>query len=172
MLWLKLIWILLVIKVFLICFGKKHGFAFYLSVEAVNKASDLHRLFLFRRKTLNGVVREFNVNWLFCTDGWWCLNVSLLKQWLSYHSLHEPGSHRSQILSSCLSQLLAWKGGGGRGKMVGVGGAAQCAWCSSSSARADCQTRLGSQQVYTDTAAVPPGLWPFRHKLALAASLK
>lgn len=42
--------------------------------------------FLFRRKTLNVVVREFRVNWLFCTDGWWCFNVSLLKQWLSYHS--------------------------------------------------------------------------------------
>lgn len=128
--------------------------------------------FLFRRKTLNGVVREFNVNWLFCTDGWWCLNVSFLKHWLSYHSSHEPGSPRSQTLSSCLSQLLAWKGGGARGKIVGRGGAAQCAWYSSSSARADCQTHLGSQQVYTDTAAVSPGLWPFRHKLALSACLK
>lgn len=128
--------------------------------------------FLFRRKTLNEVVREFNVNWLFCTDGWWCLNVSLVKQWLSYHSLHEPGSLRSQILSSCLSQLWAWKGGGGgRGKMVRRGGGALCAWCSSS-AKADCQTRLGSQQVYTDTAAVPQGLWPCRHELALSACLR
>lgn len=107
--------------------------------------------FLFRRKTLNEVVREFSVNWLFRTDECWCWNVSLVKQWLSYHSLHEPGPHRSQILCICLSQLWAWKGGG-RGKMVRIGGRAQRAWWSSSSAKAGCQTRLGSQQIYTDTA--------------------
>lgn len=44
MLWLKLIWILLVISV-LDTLWKKHGFAFYLSVEAVSMASELHKLF-------------------------------------------------------------------------------------------------------------------------------
>lgn len=122
MLWLKLIWILLVIKVFLICCGKNHGLAFCLSVEAVNKTQSCTDCFLFRRKTLNGFVREFSVNWLFCSDGWWCLNVSLLKQWLSYHSLHEPGSHRSQILSSTFPAAGVE---GRRRKMVTIGGTAQ-----------------------------------------------
>jgi len=34
-----------------------------------------------------------------------------------------PGSHWSQILGSCLSQPLAGKGGGGKGRAVRLGGA-------------------------------------------------
>lgn len=105
------------------------------------KLSIRHRIcidcFLFRRKTLNGVVMEFSVNWLFCTDGWWCLNVPLLKRGLSYHSLHECGS---QIPDS---QQLSFPAAGVEGRR-GKGKDDENRWYSPVCLGQQCQGRLSN----------------------------
>lgn len=96
--------------------------------------------FLFRIKTLNGVIREFSVNWFFCTDGWWYFNVSLLKQWLSYIL---AWTWLSQIPDF---QQLSFPAAGVEGKRRRKGKDDENRWCSPVCLvqQQQCQGRLSS----------------------------